>query len=135
MYLPHFISMVVICSMVRLFVDYNGFITQMLSSLGLVDGSLSLLSNKNYFVPIYVLSGLWQTIGWSAIIYISALSGVDQELYEAARIRRGQPVAADDPCDDPIHYDDDYHDVYHEDRAGHECRLRKDHSFVQSGYL
>ena len=86
MYLPHFISMVVICSMVRLFVDYNGFITQMLSSLGLVDGSLSLLSNKDYFVPIYVLSGLWQTIGWSAIIYISALSGVDQELYEAARI-------------------------------------------------
>lgn len=85
-YLPHFISMVVICSMVRLFVDHNGFITQMLSSLGLVDGNLSMLSNKNYFVPIYVLSGLWQTIGWSAIIYISALAGVDQELYEAARI-------------------------------------------------
>lgn len=85
-YLPHFISMVVICSMVRMFVDYNGFITQSLAGLGLVDGSLSLLSNKDYFVPIYVLSGLWQTIGWSAIIYISALSGVDQELYEAARI-------------------------------------------------
>lgn len=85
-YLPHFISMVVICSMVRMFVDHGGFITQMLASLGLVDGSLSMLSNKNYFVPIYVTSGLWQTIGWSAIIYISALSGVDQELYEAARI-------------------------------------------------
>ena len=82
MYLPHFISMVVIGSMVRMFVDHNGFITQILSSLGLVDGNLSLLSNKDYFVPIYVLSGLWQTIGWSAIIYISALSGVDQELYE-----------------------------------------------------
>lgn len=85
-YLPHFISLVVICSMVRMFVDYNGFITQMLAAIGLVDGSLSMLSNKNFFVPIYVTSGLWQTIGWSAIIYISALSGVDQELYEAARI-------------------------------------------------
>ncbi len=85
-YLPHFISMVVICSMVRMFVDYNGFITQALSSIGLIDGELSMLSNKDYFVPIYVLSGLWQTVGWSAIIYISALSGVDQELYEAARI-------------------------------------------------
>lgn len=85
-YLPHFISMVVICSMVRMFVDYNGFITQMLSALGLVDGALSMLSNKNYFTSIYVTSGLWQTIGWGAIIYISALSGVDQELYEAARI-------------------------------------------------
>ena len=72
--------------MVRMFVDYNGFITQMLAALGLVDGTLSMLSNKNYFTSIYVASGLWQTIGWSAIIYISALSGVDQELYEAARI-------------------------------------------------
>lgn len=85
-YLPHFISMVVICSMVRMFVDYNGFITQALASIGLIDGELSMLSNKDYFVPIYVISGLWQTVGWSAIIYISALSGVDQELYEAARI-------------------------------------------------
>ncbi len=85
-YLPHFISMVVICSMVRLFVDHNGFITQILASMGLIDGNLSMLSNKNYFVSIYVVSGLWQTIGWSAIIYISALAGVDQELYEAARI-------------------------------------------------
>lgn len=85
-YLPHFISMVVICSMVRLFVDYNGFITQFLGALGLVDSGLSMLSNKNYFVPIYVISGLWQTIGWDSIIYVSALSGVDQELYEAARI-------------------------------------------------
>ncbi|MEG0216031.1 MAG: ABC transporter permease subunit, partial [Hungatella sp.] len=44
------------------------------------------LSNSDMFVPIYVLSGLWQTVGWSAIIYISALSGIDQELYEAARM-------------------------------------------------
>ncbi len=85
-YLPHFISLVVICSMVRMFVNFDGFITQSLAQLGIVDGTLSMLSNKDYFVPIYVSSGLWQTIGWSAIIYISALSGIDQELYEAARI-------------------------------------------------
>lgn len=85
-YLPHFISMVVICGMVRMFVDHDGFITQMLAHMGIVNGKLSMLSNKNYFVPIYVISGLWQTIGWNAIIYLSALSSVDQELYEAARI-------------------------------------------------
>lgn len=85
-YLPHFISTVVICGMIRLFVDYNGFITQALASIGIVDGTLSLLSYSNLFVPIYVISGLWQTIGWNSIIYCSALSGVDQELYEAARI-------------------------------------------------
>lgn len=85
-YLPHFISMVVICSMVRMFVDYNGFITQFLAKIGLVDPGMSMLSNQNYFVPIYVISSLWQNIGWDSIIYVSALSGVDQELYEAARI-------------------------------------------------
>ena len=76
-YLPHFISTVIICSMIRLFVSENGFITQMLAAVGVSDGKTSLL---------YVLSGLWQTIGWSAIIYTSALAGIDQELYEAARI-------------------------------------------------
>lgn len=85
-YLPHFISTVVICSMIRLFVDYNGFITKALASIGIVDGTLSLLNYSQYFVPIYVISALWQTIGWDSIIYVSALSGVDQELYEAARI-------------------------------------------------
>ncbi|MEG7529947.1 MAG: ABC transporter permease subunit [Hungatella sp.] len=85
-YMPHFISMVVICSMVQLFVSDTGFITQILTSLGVTDGATSLLSNSDMFVPIYVLSGLWQTVGWSAIIYISALSGIDQELYEAARM-------------------------------------------------
>lgn len=85
-YLPHFVSMVVICSMVQLFVSNTGFITQILSALGLVDGATSLLSHSELFVPIYNISGLWQTVGWSAIIYMSALSGIDQELYEAARI-------------------------------------------------
>lgn len=85
-YMPHFISLVVICSMIRLFVADNGMITGMLKALGLVDGTYSLLSVENFFVPIYVISGLWQTIGWSAIIYISALAGIDQGLYEAARI-------------------------------------------------
>ena len=85
-YMPHFISLVVICSMIRLFVADNGLITGFLKSLGIVDGTYSLLSMENYFVPIYVISGLWQTIGWSAIIYISALSGIDQGLYEAARM-------------------------------------------------
>lgn len=85
-YMPHFISAVVVCSMIHLFVGGDGFITHILSSLGIVKKGLSLLSNEKMFVPIYVLSGLWQGIGWSAIIYISALAGVDQELYEAARI-------------------------------------------------
>jgi len=85
-YMPHFISLVVICSMIRLFVADKGMITSLLKALGLVEGTYSLLSMEKCFVPIYVISGLWQTVGWNAIIYISALSGIDQGLYEAARI-------------------------------------------------
>ncbi len=85
-YMPHFISLVVICSMLRLFVADSGIVTGFLEKLGIVDGTYSLLSMENFFVPIYVFSGLWQTVGWNAIIYMSALSGIDQGLYEAARI-------------------------------------------------
>lgn len=85
-YMPHFISLVVICSMLRLFVADKGIVTSFLKTFGIVDGTYSLLSMENFFVPIYVFSGLWQTVGWNAIIYMSALSGIDQGLYEAARI-------------------------------------------------
>ena len=46
----------------------------------------SLLTKPEYFVPIYVISGIWQQTGWGAIIYLSALAGIDQQLYEAAKI-------------------------------------------------
>ena len=83
-YMPHFISMVVICSMIRMFVAENGVITQMLLPFGIKPGSM--LSHPEYFVPLYVISGIWQEIGWGSIIYLAALTGIDQELYEAARI-------------------------------------------------
>ena len=84
-YLPHFISTVVICSMISMFVAEKGPITQLLSYFG-VRNDASLLTRPEYFVAIYVLSGIWQQIGWSAIIYISAITGIDQQLYEAAQI-------------------------------------------------
>jgi putative aldouronate transport system permease protein len=83
-YIPHFISLVVICGMVRSFVDRNGLITQMLAFLGMEPKNL--LNDPNLFVPIYVISHIWQTIGWDSIIYIAALAGINQELYEAAKI-------------------------------------------------
>lgn len=84
-YMPHFISLVVICGIIRTFITDTGIITSFLNSLGLVPKS-DLLGIKEYFVPIYVISGIWQEIGWGSIIYLSALSGVSQELYEAASI-------------------------------------------------
>lgn len=84
-YMPHFISTVVICGMLTMFVSEKGFITQLLTFLG-GEGGVSLLSKEEYFVPIYVISGIWQEVGWGAIVYLAALSGIDQQLYEAAQI-------------------------------------------------
>ena len=83
-YTPHFISLVVICSLIRLFTADTGIIVQFMSLFGFEP--VNLLSQSQYFVPTYVLSGIWQGMGWSSIIYIAALTGIDQQLYEAARI-------------------------------------------------
>lgn len=84
-YIPHFISAVVICGMVTMFVSDKGFITQLLTFFG-GDSGVSLLSKSKNFVPIYVISGIWQELGWGAIIYLAALAGIDQGLYEAAKM-------------------------------------------------
>ena len=92
-YMPHFISMVVVCSMVRLFTDGNSFIVQILSFFGHNNLGGNLLNEKSMFVPIYVVSGIWQNLGWDCIIYIAALTSIDMQLYEAARVdgaTRGQ---------------------------------------------
>jgi putative aldouronate transport system permease protein len=84
-YMPHFISLVVICSMVTLFTDEKAFIMQIMHFFG-YQGTQNLLNQKNAFVPIYVISGIWQQTGWNCIIYLAALSAIDLELFEAARI-------------------------------------------------
>lgn len=83
-YLPHFISMVVICGLIKQFVSTGGIIHQLAVFFG--GEQPGLLSNANAFVPIYVISGIWQEVGWGSIIYLAALSGIDQSLYEAARM-------------------------------------------------
>ena len=85
-YLPHFISIVVICGMMKDFLASDGFITQMISVFTGREATESMLSNEHLFVPIYVISGIWQQVGWSSIIYIAALTGINAELYEAAAI-------------------------------------------------
>lgn len=83
-YLPHFISLVVVCGMIRSFVAQGGAVTQILGIFGVEDKNL--LNNPSLFVPIYVISGVWQTAGWDSIIYVAALAGIDMALYEAAQI-------------------------------------------------
>lgn len=83
-YLPHFISLVVICGMVKDFTMDDGIVVHLMSLFGFEPKTL--LNYPEYFVPVYVISGIWATTGWSSIIYLAALTGVDPQLYEAARI-------------------------------------------------
>ncbi len=84
-YIPHFISLVVICGLIKDFVARDGFITILISNLTGMEPT-NLLNNPSYYYPIYILSSIWQGMGWDAIIYIAALSAVDVSLYEAATI-------------------------------------------------
>lgn len=83
-YMPHFISSVVICSMVLIFLSSEGLVNSIRALFG--EEAISFMTKAKYFPTIYVLMNLWQGIGWSSIIYIAAIAGIDQELYEAAAI-------------------------------------------------
>ncbi len=84
-YMPHFISIIVVCSMLRLFLADNGIVTQLCRAFGYA-GAGSMLNDKDAFVPIYILSDIWQQTGWNCIIYLAAFAAIDPGLYEAARI-------------------------------------------------
>lgn len=83
-YLPHFISLVVICGMIVDFTSKNGLVSYIISLFG--GERVSLLLYPQYFRTIYISTGIWQSVGWGSIIYLAALSGIDQELYDATAI-------------------------------------------------
>ena len=83
-YLPHFISVVVVSSMILTFVSSDGLI----NALRVLFGAerVAFMTEPKYFYPIYVISDIWQNMGWESIIYIAALASVNVQLYEAAEI-------------------------------------------------
>lgn len=83
-YLPHFISMVVVCGMIVDFFSTDGIVTKIISFFG--GEKMNYVGDPRYFRAVYVATGIWQGIGWNSIIYLAAFTGIDQELYEAAAI-------------------------------------------------
>lgn len=83
-YLPHFVSMVVICGIILNFTSTRGIINVLLGYLGIKASNL--MARPELFRTVFIGSGIWQGIGWGSIIYLSALSGIDPQLYEAATI-------------------------------------------------
>lgn len=80
-YAPHFISTMVICGMLKIFLSPSGGLINLLFGT-----SIDFLTESSMFRTIYIASGIWQDAGWGTIIYLATLSGVDPCLYEAAKI-------------------------------------------------
>ncbi|MDQ0887933.1 putative aldouronate transport system permease protein [Paenibacillus sp. V4I9] len=85
--LPNFISWVLVYSFAfMLFSVDNGFLNHFLMDLGIIDRPLNILASDNHTWLTMTLWGVWKGLGWGAIMYIAAITGIDQELYEAARV-------------------------------------------------
>lgn len=83
-YLPHFISIVVISGLIIDFTNRGGIVNSIIMFFGGQDSAL--MNNAENFRTIFVSTSVWQELGWSSIIYLAALSGINPELYEAVRV-------------------------------------------------
>lgn len=84
-YMPHFISVVVLVGMIQSFLSpYEGIVNKLITVMG--NDSVNFLADPSWFRTIYIGSGIWQSFGYNSIIYLSAISAVDPQMYEAARM-------------------------------------------------
>ena len=86
LYAPHFVSIMIVCGMLKIFLSpYGGLITTIVAALG-GDTSVGLLDQPENFRTLYIASAIWQDAGWGMIIYMASLSSVDASLHEAAKV-------------------------------------------------
>jgi len=85
-YLPHFLSWVVLGGILSTWLSDIGFLNEILMKLGLIKVGTTYLAYPKYFWAIIIISQVWKELGWSAIIYLAAIAGIDQEIYEAAAL-------------------------------------------------
>jgi putative aldouronate transport system permease protein len=83
-YLPHFLSIVVVAGIISQLLSVDGAVNQALHAVG--HAPVTFLQQPGWFRSIYVSSEVWQTVGWGTILYLAALTTIDQQLYEQARI-------------------------------------------------
>lgn len=83
-YMPHFISIVVICGILVDFLSRDGLINNVLAWMGF--DRTAFLGESSWFRTVYISSNVWQSVGWGSIIYLSAMTSIDPSLYEAAKV-------------------------------------------------
>jgi putative aldouronate transport system permease protein len=87
LYLPHFLSWVIIASVaLSLFKPETGLVNILLRNMGAIDKGIPFLTEKWHWAVTYLLIGVWQNMGWGSIIYLAAITGISPDLYEAATI-------------------------------------------------
>lgn len=84
LYAPHFVSVVVVCAMVLLFVGRDGIANKIVELFG--GTATNMIGEPELFIPIYLISGLWSGLGWGTILYTSSLASVPMETVEAAKV-------------------------------------------------
>ncbi|MGI5117582.1 ABC transporter permease [Treponema sp. SP13] len=85
-YMPHFLSWVVLGGILTTWMGESGLFNEILIKIGIMKEGIAYLAYPKYFWPIVIFSDLWKELGWNAIIYLAAISAIDQEMYEAAKI-------------------------------------------------
>ena len=85
-YLPHFLSWVILGGMMLSWLNNSGLVNELLIKSGLINKPIPFLTSPDGFWFLAVLSDLWKELGWSAIIYLAAIAGIDPTLYEAAKV-------------------------------------------------
>ncbi len=85
-YLPHFISWVVAATIITSMLAPDGIVNDLLMKLHVTSSQISFMSNPNYFWGIVTCSDVWKEMGWNAIIYLAAITAIDPELYDAAKV-------------------------------------------------
>ena len=87
LYLPHFLSWVIIASVaLSLFKPETGLVNILLRNIGVIDKGIPFLTEKWHWAATYLIIGVWQNMGWGSIIYLAAITGISPDLYEAATI-------------------------------------------------
>lgn len=85
-YLPRFLSWVVLGGIMTTWLSESGLINELLVKSGVLQQPISFLAEHQYFWGLAITSDVWKELGWSAIIYLAAIAGIDQEMYEAATV-------------------------------------------------
>lgn len=85
-YLPHFLSWVVLGGILTTWLSDTGLINELLVKAGILHEGVTFLAYPKYFWGITIISDIWKELGWNAIIYLAAITGIDQALYEAAKV-------------------------------------------------